>query len=235
MYAFTTAKSERASDENEDAMTVLLSFSASGKRVHRVVVLDGKTMSCHPRHFARAAALSLAIEDRFDRAAELGTEAWDAYMEDREVPAHWAVPGQLARGPACTALTVTTGSDGLIRAAAIGDCCLFITQAGRFFDSFPLRSLSDFQPAPDELAPVRNNGKPRRVYRGSVRLCPSCVELFAMTDELARYVFRELAAGEQPFHRLKVRSNAEFLDLVNEVRRSQEAADDDMTLVWWAP
>jgi len=234
MYAFTTPKAGQGPETNEDMVCTSAFYSESGQLVQRVVVLDGKTMACNSRYFTREAAFDLAAHDGFDRAAESGARAWDAYMEGRELPTHWAVPGQLARGPACTVLTATTRSDGLLRIQAIGDCCLFITREGELLHSFPLKSSKDFAPVPAELAPLNTNGKKNtpRSYRGSGRFC-SCIELFAMTDELARYVFAQLEQGKPPFRDLRVKNTEQFLELVAKAR--QAGGNDDMTLAWWTP
>ncbi len=118
-------------------------------------------------------------------------------------------------------------------ALAVGDTCMFQIRDDELRVAFPLELAEQFNSRPVLLSsnPANNERVWEAVAHREGDFLPGDIFLFA-TDALSHWILAETEAGRQPWQTLcALRSHAEFVTLVDRLRRDHEMRNDDVTLV----
>jgi hypothetical protein len=107
------------------------------------------------------------------------------------------------------------------RAMAVGDCCLFRVSSGTVVERWPVEGLAEFGTRPALLGSTGAFPEPVW-YAGQAK--PGDL-FFLLTDALAEWLFRQPEAWTV----LDAALNGDFPAWVNELRRTKQLKNDDIT------
>lgn len=146
----------------------------------------------------------------------------------------WLEEGALARGTFATIVGVEV-ADGLARAWAVGDSCLFVRRGRQQRSSFPVESAANLTSRPELVRAEQANGPGDsasiRQWEGSLE---SGDVLYLVTDAVAGWVLATGETGADPFPTLdrSVEHGPTGLAAwTRQVRRDRLITDDDCTIV----
>jgi hypothetical protein len=260
VYASTFSVPKRGCSQNEyeDAFLVSPEGGSDGEidsESIRIAIADGASESLLAGRWARrlvqtigTAIGSARTKPGFVGAYRDAIRAWDdeilGYAEERAkrgTPIQWYEEPGIAKGAHAT-IVVAEFRDGhhgrppTLKAAGIGDSCLFQVRDESLYGSFPLSDASSFSYQPPLLS---SRGAEDEILRRHIQLYAKDWEngdsFYFATDALAAWFLRAAEAGVQPWAPLRDlgSSDAEldFLGWVNERRNLGEMHDDDTTLI----
>ena len=120
-------------------------------------------------------------------------------------------------------------------ASAIGDTCLFQIRQTELIRCFPMQNAESFNSWPALISsnPIHNIN----LIEKSKRIAGSWVDgdqFFLMSDAISAWFLREHETNRQPLlwlQQLLMKSNAEFVDWIRELREKNEIRNDDITFM----
>ena len=239
---FQTSKAGNRPEECEDASSIVYSVHADEARI---ALCDGASESAFARSWAQI--LVDAFVRRPPDLSELSGRVltgWLGPCEDKwrqavpweRIPWHGEAKTRAGALAALLALTVELqpNSSGELswRAAAVGDCCLFVVREGDLQLAFPMDSVSQFNNTPSLICsnPANNRRLWGRVgqLRGEFR---SGDVVILSSDALAAWLLQEYESGGRPWEILLLLTQAEWGDWVQERRAERSMRNDDTTAI----
>ena len=217
-------------EENEDAFAVEV---AEGY----IAVADGASSSYRAREWARLLSSDFVVNRPLRTRGT--TREWLTSVGQRFTPAtdqeteYWAQDAA-QRGSHASFLGVSVFEHGEgygVRAVGVGDSVL--VQLRGPADSltevfaFPLSRPDEFSATPPLVSSTASAPKIRFI---DTDVMPGD-SLLAMTDELAHWALSRSRAGTPIWHLLVAGSRTQVIDAIHQARKSDEIANDDMTLV----
>jgi hypothetical protein len=219
--AWTIPKEGNTPEQNEDAWRVAPFEQGPWRRGIQLALADGTTEAVYSGLWART--LVAAAEPDWPA---LDAADWERRLEqvkqqfaplDRDGSVPWYVRNKyLTQGSQATLLTATLSQEPglpgrMLRALAVGDCCLFLLRPRAQVFAFPLTTSQEFGQNPALIT--------SRLQRGLVvQHCEALVQpgdlLLACSDALARWILQTAEANE--FDRV--------FDLLAEVLASDSAS-----------
>ena len=239
---FQTPKAGNRPEECEDASRVAYSVVADAARI---ALCDGASESAFSREWAEILCdafvrrpLDLSELDGPSLAGWLEPceQEWNQAVPWDRIPWHGEAKARAGALATLLALTVdlTPNSSGGFpwKAAAIGDCCLFVVRGGRLELAFPLEESSQFNNTPGLICsnPANNKGlwEQVRQLRGEIRA--GDVVIFA-SDALAAWLLQECESNGKPWETLLSMDAEEWEGWVQAQRAERSMRNDDTTLI----
>ncbi len=236
------AKAGNSPDEYEDASRVAYSLLTD---TAWIAISDGASESAFARNWARLLVDSY-VTNPFE-PSELSASGltewvgscarkWSDFVPWDRIPWHGAA--KTRAGSLATLLTLAINlspdSSGAFswRAAAVGDCCLFVVRDGSLHLAFPLDSPSQFNNTPSLICsnPANNGGLWGRVVQLQGEFRSGDTAILA-SDALSAWFLREAGSGGKPWETLASLTQKEWEDWVNRKRQAREMGNDDTTLM----
>ncbi len=231
-------KAGNSDAEYEDACAPRRTVAWNAGQAWRCAVADGATEAAFTAIWAKilVRAFVMGHLDAPEFEAELAPlrAQWVAAVQrslgDKPVP--WYVE-EKRRAGAFAAFVGLTLWEGGWSALAVGDCCLFHVRDGELLRSFPLTRADEFGSRP-LLVPTN----PAREDPGAVRVATGVWRagdaFLLMSDALAAWFLREHERGNMPWPLPVGRGpdrDGAFAAWIDELRRTHELRNDDVTLV----
>ena len=118
------------------------------------------------------------------------------------------------------------------RAAAVGDCCLFVVRDGELEVSFPLDESGQFNSTPSLICsnPANNGDLWERVRRLDGEFRRGDLILLA-SDAVASWLLQQCESGDKPWETLLELEEPEWEGWVQERREERSMRNDDSTLI----
>jgi hypothetical protein len=159
---------------------------------------------------------------------------WERELRSKQLP--WFAQEKLAQGSFSTFLGVSFRTDesyagqGIWKAIARGDSCLFVVQRDWLTLSFPLERSQEFTNVPALLGSLPCPGRDDLAMReGSVS--PGD-KVYLMTDALAHWFLQLDEKNEKPWQRLdELTTQPEFDSFISECRSGEGMRNDDVALI----
>jgi len=159
---------------------------------------------------------------------------WERELHSKQLP--WFAQEKLAQGSFSTFLGVSFhagesyAGQGIWKAIACGDSCLFVVQQNWLTLSFPCEGSQDFSNAPPLLSslpyPVRDDLAMRQ---GSIS--PGD-RVYLMTDALAHWFLQLYEKNEKPWQRLdELTTQPEFDSFISVCRSREGMRNDDVAFM----
>ena len=242
MRKFQTAKAGNRPDECEDTARMRL----SGTDPVMLAVCDGASESAFARIWAQILAEALVRRplDMWRLEAPV-LEAWlepclsewnDAVPWGR-IPWHGQAKTRAGSLATFLAMQVAWPSDDSRalpwRAAAVGDCCLFVVRDETLIVSFPLENSGQFNTTPPLVCSnPANNGD---VWAQARQLGGECLPgdlMILASDALACWILEENESGGRPWETLlSLNSEEQWREWVQAKRGERAMRNDDTTMV----
>ena len=236
------AKAGNRPDECEDASRVVYSLRTG---TAWMALTDGASESAFARDWARILVDSY-VANPFE-PSELSGDAltewvgscariWSDFIPWDRLPWHGQAKTRAGSLAALLALAIDLSPDSSgafpWRAAAVGDCCLFVVRDGALDLAFPMDSPGQFNNTPSLICsnPANNSGLWGRVLRLQGQLRPGDTALLA-SDALAAWFLQESESGGRPWETLASLTPQEWEGWVNGKRQAREMRNDDTTLI----
>ncbi len=204
-------------------------------------VADGASTGSSSREWAYALTSGF-IRDRADGVFEDGTTGFVDWVgrtrasfdprSDEFRPSKapkWVQVAGSQRGAHATLLAGRI-ADGMVRAVAVGDCCLFLLRAGRLVESFPLAGPDDFGSSPDLVPsrPTNDDALASAVRRFDRKLDPGDV-ILVTSDALAEWLTAQ-AGNQRAWQALSKIGHTGFQLLCDDLRADAKMKNDDVTM-----
>ena len=242
---FGTPKAGNSPEEYEDASAVSPGQLDGDGGTALIAIADGASEAAFSREWAQIltdAFLSRPLDlPNLDDSAltdwlkPCGEEWREGVPWDR-IPWHGEAKTRAGALAALLGMTValTPNSSGGFpwRAAAVGDCCLFVVRDDALEVAFPLDESGQFNNTPALICsnPDNNAGLWELVCQLSGEFRPGDVVILA-SDALAAWLLQEHESGGKPWETLQSLEPAEWDDWVQERRDERAMRNDDTTLI----
>ena len=236
------AKAGNSPDECEDASRVSYSVRTD---TAWIAITDGASESAFARNWARILVDSY-VANPFDPSglsASGLTEwvdscalEWSDFIPWDRLPWHGQAKTRAGSLSALLALAIDLSPDSSggfpWRAAAVGDCCLFVVREDSLHLAFPMDSPDQFNNTPSLICsnPANNGGLWGHVVQLQGELRPGDTAILA-SDALAAWFLQESGSGGRPWETLASLTQKEWEDWVNGKRQAREMRNDDTTLM----
>ncbi len=229
--AWTLPKDGYTTEQNEDAWRLASFVQGPWRQGLQLTLADGTTEAVYSGLWART--LVAAAEPDWPA---LGPAEWEQKLEevkkrftpyDREGAIPWYVRNKyLTQGSQATLLTATLSQEPglpgrMLRALAVGDCCLFLLRPRAQVFAFPLTESEQFGQNPALIT-----SRPQKLQ--SAQRCEALVQpgdlLLACSDALARWVLQvaETHEFDKVFEMLTAILAGEQVELWNGVGAAPE-------------
>jgi hypothetical protein len=201
--AWTLPKDGNTTEQNEDAWRLASFVQGAWRQGIQLTLADGTTEAVYSGLWART--LAAAAEPDWPA---LGPGEWEERLDevkksftpfDRDGSVPWYVRNKyLTQGSQATLLTATLSQEPglpgrMLRALAVGDCCLFLLRPRAQIFAFPLIESEQFGQNPALII-----SRPQRLL--SVQRCEALVQpgdlLLACSDALARWILQIAEVNE---------------------------------------
>ena len=240
--SFQTAKAGNRPDECEDASRIYL----TGDGPTRLAVCDGASESAFARPWALILAEALVKRplnlDGLDGPTlaewlEPCVDHWNGVVPWDRIP--WHGQAKTRAGSMSTFLGMTAewdhGHSGALmwRAAAVGDCCLFVVRDGALAVSFPMEESGQFNSTPPLVCsnPANNGGLWPHLFQMRGECLPGDLVVLA-SDALACWILLQVECGGKPWDDLlSLNSEREWREWVQTKRGERAMRNDDTTLI----
>ena len=240
--SFQTAKAGNRPDQCEDASRVRL--PSDGPALF--AMCDGASESAFARPWAQILAESLVMRpldlDGLDGPAfaewlEPCVNQWNSVVPWNRIP--WHGQAKTLAGSMSTFLRMTAEWDPgpsralTWRAAAIGDCCLFVVRNGALAVSFPMEQSGQFNTTPPLVCsnPANNGGLWPHLRQKRGECLPGDLIILA-SDALACWILLEVESGRMPWDDLlMLDSEKEWGEWVQAKRGERAMRNDDTTMI----
>ena len=240
-------KAGNRAEEYEDASRAVYPqrFDGPGASEARLAVADGASEAAFAREWANALTdafvsrppdLDALSEESLREWLAPAQAAWDAEVPWERIP--WHGEAKARAGAFATLLGAVFDAApedaGRMRwrAAAVGDCCLFIVRGGELALSFPLDDAAQFDNSPALLCSnPANAGDMWENVRMEEGNCERGDLFIFASDAIAAWFLGRHAERERPWETLAALEAAGWSAWVDEQRREGLMRNDDVTLV----
>ena len=240
--SFQTAKAGNRPDQCEDASRIRL----SGDGPVQMAICDGASESAFARPWARILADALVTRpidmDKLDDSSlaewlEPCVMQWNGVVPWGRLP--WHGQAKTRTGSMSTFLGMTAEwsrdhSGSLTwRAAAVGDCCLFVVRDGTLAVSFPMEESGQFNITPPLVCSnPANNGRLWPHLRQMRGECLPGDLMIMASDALACWILLGVESGGRPWEDLlALASQEEWRGWVQAKRDQRAMRNDDTTMI----
>ena len=239
---FHASKLGNSPEENEDAAGVV--YSRQSGQAH-IAVCDGASEAAFSREWAqiltdssifRPLDLSELDGPTLTGWLESCEEEWNRAVPWDRLPWHGEAKTRAGALAALLALNVDLepNRSGAYpwRAAAVGDCCLFVVRDDELELAFPLDSSAMFNNTPGLICsnPSNNEGLWEQVSQVRGEFRAGDVIIIA-SDALSAWLFKEREAGGKPWETLLSLNGAEWEEWLQARRAERSMRNDDTTVV----
>lgn len=239
---FQSAKAGNRPEECEDAARLRL----SGGEFLRLAVCDGASESAFARIWAQILAEALVMRpldmERFETPVleawlEPCLREWNDTVPWGRIPWHGQAKTRAGSLSTLLAMQVAwpSGDSSALpwRAAAVGDCCLFVVRDEALIVSFPLKNSAQFNITPPLVCsnPANNVGVWAQAHQLEGECLPGDL-VIAASDALACWILEEHESGGRPWETLlSLNSQEQWSEWVQAKRGERAMRNDDTTLV----
>lgn len=231
-FSGSCPKELQSPESNEDCYE----FSTDG---FRLALCDGASESYNSRLWAEVLAKRFVADPKLTH--EWLAEAQIEYAKSHDFSAmSWSKQAAFERGSFSTLIGVDFDpTSQQLSVTGIGDSIVFLTDSGRWVESWPISNPEQFKEHPTLLStlPIHNQlGSFEATTEGYVRSYDLTgmkrPVLICATDALGEWALRQVLMDPFALDRLKnLTSEQDFCALVNEERQHKRMRLDDSTLI----
>lgn len=233
-------------EEYEDAFAPQISGEVSQDTIS-IAVADGATESSFAGEWARMLTNAfvskpfLTTDKLKTLTGELSKE-WNETIANKELP--WYAEEKVLSGAFSTLIGIhlltyrNYGSIGSWSAIAIGDSCLFQIRNDKLVYKFPIDNSSQFNDSPLLLSSnLSLNSQLWEEVKIQEKAFWLLEDVFILaTDAISKWFLSKYENGEKPWDMLLKftmleQPNESFKEWINELRKSSELKNDDVTVV----
>jgi len=241
--AFWLPKSGNSEEEYEDAFWPRNLHLYKQRSDFRVGVADGATESSFSALWAKLLVRSYVDGQLLPQGFELSLKKlqhrWSSAISRRPLP--WYAEDKVRAGAAAAFIGLhlqdenSSDEGGHWESIALGDCCLVQLRAEEIIERFPLAQASAFSNNPFLLSSNASacEGWPKHLKTKEGRWVPED-SFYLMSDAVAAWFMHEDESGRTPWQLLRDLGTSDgpvFTDFVEELRRTHEMRNDDVTIV----
>ena len=136
--------------------------------------------------------------------------------------------------PAAAAFIGVQLKNNILHVTIVGDCCLFVWQENKFFQSVPYTKSSDFSSFPEYFASMEKNNKFAPQFIHWQILNKKDKYIILATDAFAKWIIENIEAKENVYKTLlNISSQEQFENIIATARKSKtiKLQNDDVALI----
>ena len=234
---FKIPKSGNQESECEDGFLI----SSENNSLVRVAISDGATESLFSNIWANL-LIDAYVKNGLQAIESSGINSvYQSFIYQtgeliNEMPetTHWRIYEKISRGTNATFAAVELSNSSLLNLTTVGDSCIFWrNEVEKSFGMQPKLEPEDFDSFSESICHIPETWKNlnSKFIRQEIKLGDK-FQLILCTDAFACWLLKALRKDLLIWDEIfKISTSEEFLELIKDLRRSQEIKNDDVTLV----